>query len=82
MDANQRQEWLKTTTIEIALAFERKYQQGIKEHKSDLSSVSDVDLVDEMIAESLDQLAYAMEMRRRLTTPKTLVDIFGKEHKP
>lgn len=77
----ERQEWLRYTTIEIAMAFEKKYQKGMAEHKSDLSTISDERLIDEMIAESLDQLAYAMEMKRRLKLPKTLVEIFGSDAK-
>ena len=77
----ERQEWLRYTTIEIAMAFEKKYQKGMAEHKSDLSTISDERLIDEMIAESLDQLAYAMEMKRRIKLPRTLVEIFGSESK-
>jgi len=58
--------WLKSMSNVLAVRFRKKYEKGQDEHKGDLGEVPLSQLLDEMEAEALDQLAYINELRRRI----------------
>jgi len=61
----EREEWLKVQSMSVAEMFYCKYKNGEIEHKTDLGEISQDQLIDEIINEALDQLAYALEIKRR-----------------
>jgi len=66
LSPKDREEWLQANAELISSLFIKKYQDGAKEHEGDLGWVPIDKLVDEMVNEALDQLAYALEIKRRL----------------
>lgn len=66
MSPEDREKWLQANARLMSLRFVKKFHDGAKEHEGDLGEVTLDKLVDEMINEALDQLAYALEIKRRL----------------
>lgn len=64
-----REAWLIKQGCIIKQAFLDKYRAGQVEHKGDLGEISAMQLLNEMEAEALDQLAYVRELKRRLILP-------------
>jgi len=62
-----RRHWVEDTAENIARRFQMKFHRGIQEHGNDLGYVTTEQLINEMEAEALDQLAYVAELRRRIT---------------
>lgn len=65
MSPEDREEWLQVNARLVSRLFIKKYNDGAEEHKGDLGEVPLDKLIDEMINEALDQLAYALEIKRR-----------------
>ena len=66
MTPEDREKWLHANARLMSLRFIKKFRDGAKEHSGDLGEVPLDKLIDEMINEALDQLAYALEIKRRL----------------
>ena len=56
---------MRPQSMSVAEMFYCKYKNGEIEHKTDLGEVSQDQLIEEIISEALDQLAYALEIKRR-----------------
>lgn len=67
MKPEHREMWVVNQGNIIAEKFKAKYRAGQLEHKGDLGEVSVMQLLNEMEAEALDQLAYVRELKRRIT---------------
>jgi hypothetical protein len=70
---HERITWVEETGALIGQSFIRKYQAGQAEHGRDLGEVSVDKVLDEGVNESLDQLAYLHEIKRRVAG-KVLID--------
>jgi len=75
----QRRAWVKEQSDVISELFINKFLSGAIEHKGDLGEVSMDRLIEEMICEALDQLAYALEMKRRRRVTKEAADRLAKD---
>lgn len=62
----QRTNWVRATADVLRNAFIMKYLAGQVEHEGDLGLVPTAAILSEMENEALDQLAYVMELKRRL----------------
>lgn len=51
---------------ELTRKFSKKYIDGVREHKSLLSDLAALELIDHAIAEVLDQAAYLLTLRDKL----------------
>jgi hypothetical protein len=75
----QREKWVKEQSTMVSEMFYNKYMNGAIEHKTDLGEISHDRLIEEMICEALDQLAYALEIQRRRALSKAKADRLAKD---
>ena len=62
----QQEEHLKRIKANFALKVNKKYRKGQEEHGGDLLSKSAIELVDNAIAEAIDQVVYLETLREVL----------------
>ena len=66
LSESERDQWVVMTANALPALFTTKFKAGQIEHKGDIGSVPLMSLLQEMEQESLDQLAYVREIKRRV----------------